>query len=404
MAAWCWLLLSFFILCPYPDNNLFIKSGSNVDKGFYYPNRYVLSPHMEFSTSSNRQFGYVSHNVICRRSQLYSKFKIKFALVKQSKRGSTCLALPSKPFVMDLTMCMDVALNPGPEVRSKYISELQKSRSINYSKPSLFFNRPDLNNIGIPVRISRHVNQIVRPVRMRNISNCITVQTHNLLPLSRPLVEKSQIGKIKLAHLNVRSLRNRVSLMQTAEFVHQHDIAILTISETWLNSSVTNWEIDIPGYKLYRLDRKYKKGGGVCVYLRDSLKAKLLKSLSQINESGFHQLWLTVQHAKLKSIIVCVAYRPPDCQPTCFVNDLTPALTSALAVGKEIFIAGDLNCNMLSDCFESAKLREFCNTFNLTQLISQPTRVTAHSSTLLDVILTTNNDLVSKSDVIWQSI
>jgi hypothetical protein len=32
MAAWCWLLLSFFILCPYPDNNLFIKSGSNVDK------------------------------------------------------------------------------------------------------------------------------------------------------------------------------------------------------------------------------------------------------------------------------------------------------------------------------------------------------------------------------------
>jgi hypothetical protein len=88
---------------------------------------------------------------------------------------------------------MDVALNPGPEVRSKYISELQKShgyyyychlgtipRSINYSKPSLFFNRPDLNNIGIPVRISRHTNQIVRPVRMRNISNCITVQTHNL--------------------------------------------------------------------------------------------------------------------------------------------------------------------------------------------------------------------------------
>jgi hypothetical protein len=59
---------------------------------------------------------------------------------------------------------------------------------------------------------------------------------------------------------------------------------------------------------------------------------------------------------------------------------------------------------MLSDCFESAKLREFCSTFNLTQLISQPTRVTAHSSTLLDVILTTNNDLVSKSDVICSDI
>ena len=204
--------------------------------------------------------------------------------------------------------------------------------------------------------------------------------------------------------MNVRSLKNRTNLIQTAEFAHQYDIAILTISETWLNSSVTNREVDIPGYRLHRLDRKFKKGGGVCVYIRNSLKAKLLKSLSQINESGFHQLWLTVQHTKLKSIIVCAAYRPPDCQPTCFVNDLTPTLTSALAVGKEIFSAGDLNCNMLLDCLESAKLRDFCNTFNLTQLISQPTRVTAHSSTLLDVILTTNNDLVSKSDVICTDI
>ena len=246
---------------------------------------------------------------------------------------------------MDLTICMDVASKPGPEVGLKYLSELQKSRSsccysitilrsIDYSKPSLYTRSRELNNIRIPVRISRRTYRTVYPVRMRNTSNCITIQTDKLPPRpSGKSAQAAQLGKFKLAHLNARSLKNRITLMQTAEFAYQHDIAILTISETWLNSSVTNREIDIPGYKIHRLDRKYKKGGGVCVYLRNSLKAKLLKSLSRISESGFHQLWLKVQHAKLKSIIVCVAYRSPDCQLTCFANDLTPGIHKCIGRG-----------------------------------------------------------------------
>ena len=31
-----------------------------------------------------------------------------------TKHGGTCLALPSKPFVMDLTIYMDISRNPGP--------------------------------------------------------------------------------------------------------------------------------------------------------------------------------------------------------------------------------------------------------------------------------------------------
>ena len=59
---------------------------------------------------------------------------------------------------------------------------------------------------------------------------------------------------------------------------------------------------------------------------------------------------------------------------------------------------------MLSDCPESTYLKDFCNSFNLLQLISQPTRVTLNSSTLLDVILTTNSHLVIQSAVICTDI
>ena len=43
---------------------------------------------------------------------------------------------------------------------------------------------------------------------------------------------------------------------------HKPDIAI---SESWLNSTVTNAEIEIEGFKVIRLDRLHKIGGGVCI-------------------------------------------------------------------------------------------------------------------------------------------
>ena len=79
--------------------------------------------------------------------------------------------------------------------------------------------------------------------------------------------------------------------------------AILAISESWLNSSVKNAEVEIDGYSLSRLDRprnmKNEFGGGVCAYMRRTLKSKVLKDLSGISDTGFHQLWMQVQKAQV---------------------------------------------------------------------------------------------------------
>ena len=47
---------------------------------------------------------------------------------------------------------------------------------------------------------------------------------------------------------------------------------------------------------------------------------------------------------------------------------------------------------------------EFCSTFNLVQLITQPTRTTESSATLLDVILVSNKELIIESNVVPISI
>ena len=68
---------------------------------------------------------------------------------------------------------------------------------------------------------------------------------------------------IQPASEHIRSLRNNVHLIQLRELVHSAKFDIITISETRLNTSVTSAEVNMDGYKLIRLDRLHKLGGGV---------------------------------------------------------------------------------------------------------------------------------------------
>ena len=88
-----------------------------------------------------------------------------------------------------------------------------------------------------------------------------------------------QKSKIKMAHLNIRSLKNRNHLIQLRNFAEEENYGIIAISELWLNSTVANAEVEIAGYKLSRLER-LNKTGGVCVYTRSSLKTKVLRNLT----------------------------------------------------------------------------------------------------------------------------
>ena len=46
------------------------------------------------------------------------------------------------------------------------------------------------------------------------------------------------------------------------------------------------------------------------------------------------------------------------------------------------------------------KYKEFCQTFSLTEIIKEPTRITCSTSTLLDHILTNSSEKVSQKGVI----
>jgi hypothetical protein len=139
----------------------------------------------------------------------------------------------------------------------------------------------------------------VRITRCENLRNRKTVLAYNnLIPLqasenhisrntcSTPLTPNDQISvpsSLNSVHLNIRSLRNTVHLTEVKELVKLKNIDVLTISESWLNSSVTNREIAIDDYKIHRLDRLHKKGGGVCGYIKKNIKATVLRFIEGVS-------------------------------------------------------------------------------------------------------------------------
>ena len=108
------------------------------------------------------------------------------------------------------------------------------------------------------------------------------------------LSKKNFKSKVAIAHLNVRFLRSRENFYLVSDTITANSFDIFTISETWLDSSTSDADIQVPGYALIRQDRGIQKaGGGLCIYIKDCYKASMVAS--SISDHNFQQLWLKVQ-------------------------------------------------------------------------------------------------------------
>ena len=157
--------------------------------------------------------------------------------------------------------------------------------------------------------------------------------------------------------------------------------------------------MEIPGYDVYRLDRHEKTGSGVCTYVRESYKTKHLHDLSFISSAGFHQLWLQVQVGRCKWIVICTVL--DRLTLISIVLTLSSAMLLSLSLNHNVYVLGDLNCNLLNpQDHGSLAVMKFCSIFNLTQVIKQRTRITETSETLIDITLASSTSLIREVKVV----
>ena len=78
-----------------------------------------------------------------------------------------------------------------------------------------------------------------------------------------------------MGHLNARSLNKNIIELKAILELTEFDV--ICISESWLRSRTPKDRFMIEGYKIFRSDRKNKRGGGACIYVREEFDCKRIK-------------------------------------------------------------------------------------------------------------------------------
>ena len=74
-------------------------------------------------------------------------------------------------------------------------------------------------------------------------------------------------------------MASRENFYLVEQMVINYDV--FTISETWLDPSICDSDIHIPGYMLFRQERGvHKKGGGLIVYIKNMYKTSMIENWS----------------------------------------------------------------------------------------------------------------------------
>ena len=129
---------------------------------------------------------------------------------------------------------------------------------------------------------------------------------------------------LRIAHLNIRSLRNKSDSLRL-EGLDSRTIDILTLSETWLDDCYEDSHVTIPGYNCIRLDRSGAKEGhgGVAIFVKEGLSFRVRNDL----HSAAHEcLWIELTRTKCRPILICCAYRAPVFDFTNFISNLEISL------------------------------------------------------------------------------
>ena len=111
-------------------------------------------------------------------------------------------------------------------------------------------------------------------------------------------------SKLKLAHINIRSCRNKE--VEMSLFLKENDIDILSFNETWLKS---NFKLDIPNYTIARRDRLKRQGGGVAILVRNDIKFDIIDLCSSINTDN-EVITILLKNSQ-DSISISTIYIPP---------------------------------------------------------------------------------------------
>ena len=180
----------------------------------------------------------------------------------------------------------------------------------------------------------------------------------------------------------------------------------ICLSETYLDSSISsdNDNLEIPGYDLFRAAHlSNTKRDGVCIYYRNSLPLKIL-NIQYLHERINFEIRIGGKLCRFVSVYCSPSQLQDDFES--FANNFELNIDTATANNTFLTVVfGDFNAksnlwfkgNKTTN--EGSKIDGITSTFGLQQIINEPTHIIGDSSSYIDLIFTSQPNLVMESGV-----
>ena len=193
----------------------------------------------------------------------------------------------------------------------------------------------------------------------------------------------TKTGCTNIYFANCESLRNKLDLLRYDTV----DCDIICLVETWLDSTIDDGNLRIPGYQeiirkdRYPADLGQINHGGVAIYVKNEI---VCRRLYELEDRKLESIWLEISQLSGKYIIN-VIYRPPS-ERIAYWEDLERNLENARdKYDLPMYLCGDLNDNTLS---MGSQIVPMLERQGLTILNDEATYYTSTSANCLDIFAT----------------
>ena len=216
------------------------------------------------------------------------------------------------------------------------------------------------------------------------VSHCLK---NSSLALENPLKTlKRNSNNIVISFLNINSIRYK---LEDVNQVILNNVDLLCIAESKLNSTFTNAQIKVQGFKTFRLDVS-DKSGGLFFYAREHLSVRQL-DFSMISPEI--QCITTELNLRKQKWLILNTYRNPKQNIAYFLDEISKLLDFYSAEYENLLLLGDFN-EEISHPYMST----FITSFSLHSLILKPTCFKSTRGRCIDLILTNKNRSFMKSN------
>lgn len=215
---------------------------------------------------------------------------------------------------------------------------------------------------------------------------------------SRSARNMNQINGTRIGHLNVYHLFNKLPdvclLLNEPPNIH-----LLGLSETRLDSRITNEMLSIPNYQIIRRDATHRGETGLALYIHNSL-FQYTKRRTDLESPMVECIWVEIKYSMSPPLLLGYAYRNPASTYNWF-DDFVHMMDIVNSSNRNILLLGDFNFDLFKP---QPAWQSTATLFGLKQLVNKATGVTPTSATLLDHIYTNNKPLVTDISVPEKSI